>query len=105
MAAESDAALDNQVWYADSGANAPITSNAANLTTQQPFEGTDSIPVGNGTGLSIEHTEHTSLLLDNHSLHMKHILHCPNASVNLLSIKNFCLYNFCYFILIVSSFL
>ncbi|KAJ0097285.1 hypothetical protein Patl1_27807 [Pistacia atlantica] len=49
MAAETNAQFDNQVWYADSGANAHITTNAENLTTQQPFEGSDMITVGNGT--------------------------------------------------------
>lgn len=99
MATETNATLDNQIWYADSGANVHITSNAANLTTQHPFEGTNMITVGNGIGLSIQNNGHTSLLLDKHSFQLKNILHCPDASINLLSINKFCLDNNCYFIL------
>ncbi|XP_035541684.1 uncharacterized protein LOC118344685 [Juglans regia] len=33
------------VWYADSGANAHITSNTANLTDSQPYEGEETIPM------------------------------------------------------------
>ncbi|KAJ0038238.1 hypothetical protein Pint_21992 [Pistacia integerrima] len=80
MAPETNAQFDNQVWYADSGANAHITTNAENLTTQQPFEGSDMITVGNGTGLSIKNTGHSSLYLNQTPFHLNNVLHCPQAS-------------------------
>ncbi|KAJ0008371.1 hypothetical protein Pint_29726 [Pistacia integerrima] len=80
MAGETNAQFDNQVWYADSGANAHITTNAENLTTQQPFEGNDMITVGNGTGLSIKNTGHSSLYLNQTPFHLNNVLHCPQAS-------------------------
>ncbi|KAG6629582.1 hypothetical protein CIPAW_14G093700 [Carya illinoinensis] len=49
MATATNATLDNQIWNIDSVANAHITSNTANHTTQQPFDGTYMIIVGNGT--------------------------------------------------------
>nr|CAN67565.1 hypothetical protein VITISV_020484 [Vitis vinifera] len=42
MVAESNATYEHQVWYADSGANAHITSEAKTLTLQQPFTGQDT---------------------------------------------------------------
>lgn len=38
------------------------------------------------------------------TLQMKHVLHCPQVSVNLLSIYRFCIDNDCYFVLIRSNF-
>ena len=49
MVAKSNAAYEHQVWYADSGANAHITSEAENLTHQQPFNGQDIVTVSNGS--------------------------------------------------------
>ncbi|RVW66115.1 hypothetical protein CK203_007505 [Vitis vinifera] len=46
MVAESNAAYEHQVWYADSGTNAHMTSEAENLTHQQPFTRQDTVTVG-----------------------------------------------------------
>ncbi|KAJ0092460.1 hypothetical protein Patl1_27129 [Pistacia atlantica] len=50
MVVETNATFDNQVWYMDSGANAYITSDATNLTHQQPFHESETVIVGNGLG-------------------------------------------------------
>ncbi|KAL6314116.1 hypothetical protein AAG906_011854 [Vitis piasezkii] len=50
MVAETNATFDHQVWYMDSGANAHITSDATNLTHQQPFRESETVTVGNGSG-------------------------------------------------------
>ena len=61
MVAESNAAYEHQVWYADSGTNAHMTSEAENLTHQQPFTRQDTVTVGNGSGLLIKSIGSTSL--------------------------------------------
>jgi hypothetical protein len=107
MAAQSNALYDDeQEWLADSGANAHITNNLENLTIQQPFEGNDMVAVGNGSGLKIDNAGSTLLHNSNSSsdFHLKNVLHCPNASANLLSIQRFCLDNDCHFILTSSHF-
>ncbi|KAG6715349.1 hypothetical protein I3842_05G247300 [Carya illinoinensis] len=50
MAAEANNIFEQQTWYADSGANAHITANAAHLTPLQPYDGLETVQVGNGSG-------------------------------------------------------
>ena len=57
MVAEANTTYLNQhQWYADSGANIHVTSDAANLAISQPYEGPDTVGVGNGAGLIISRT-------------------------------------------------
>jgi len=107
MAAQANALYDEeQEWLADSGANAHITNNLENLSDQQPFEGNEMVAVGNGAGLKIDNAGSTLIPIPNSSseLHLKNVLHCPDASANLLSIQKFCLDNHCYFKLTSSHF-
>ncbi|XP_059431594.1 uncharacterized protein LOC132165108 [Corylus avellana] len=53
MVAQTNAAINDQEWFADSGANANITNNLENLNIQQPFEANETVEVGNGSGLTI----------------------------------------------------
>jgi hypothetical protein len=98
MVAQSNALHDDQ-WYADNGANAHITNDLENLSIQQPFHQEATVAVGNGAGLTIENTGSSTLHSSLSKFHLKQILHCPNASANLLSIQRFCQDNSCYFIL------
>ncbi|RVW22302.1 Retrovirus-related Pol polyprotein from transposon RE1 [Vitis vinifera] len=84
---------------ADSGANQHITANLEHLTLQQPYTGQENVVVGNGQGLSIAHTDTTIFHTPEAKLNLKRVLHCPQASANLLSINQFCLDNNCLFIL------
>jgi hypothetical protein len=99
MVAQTNSNYEDQQWIADSGANAHITNQFENLQIQQPFQQTEEVAVGNGTGLAIENTGSTLLSTPNTTLQLNNILRCPQASANLLSIHKFCLDNFCYFIL------
>jgi hypothetical protein len=81
-----------QKWLADSGANAHITAEAANIQDPQLFEGVDMVGVGNGAGLNIKHFGSfvvQSTLPNCPQLLLKDILLCPNASANLLSMNKF----------------
>jgi len=105
MVAQTNTQLEAQEWYADSGANAHITRDLENLTIQpQPFQGQESVAVGNGMGIGIEHTSSAILHSSKIPFHIRNILHCPTAATNLISIQKFCLDNNCYFILTSSYF-
>lgn len=90
MVSQCNALRDEDDWLADSGANNHITAELENLTLQEPYQGTESVAVGNGNGLSILHTGSSTLHTPKSILHLKEILHCPEASANLLSINKFC---------------
>jgi hypothetical protein len=99
MAAEANNTFEQQTWYADSGANAHITANVANLTTLQPYDDLETVQVGNGSCLIIKNTGFSSLHTDHTSFQLNKVFHCPQATTNLLSINQLCLDNDCYFIL------
>ncbi|RVW25023.1 Retrovirus-related Pol polyprotein from transposon RE1 [Vitis vinifera] len=99
MVAHSNAEQEEETWFADSGANQHITANLEHLTLQQPYIGQENVAVGNGQGLSIAHTGTTIFHTPEAKLNLKRVLHCPQASANLLSINQFCLDNNCLFIL------
>jgi hypothetical protein len=61
--------------------------------------------VGNGSGLRIANTGSSLLSTSISQFHLNNILHCPNASSNLLSIQKFCRDNHCYFILTSTHFI
>jgi hypothetical protein len=104
MVAHTNAAYEEPQWLADSGANAHITNSLENLNIQQPFQHNEEVAVGNGTGLAIENIGSSLLHTSNSSFKLQNILHCPQASANLLSIQKFCLDNCCYFILTSSHY-
>jgi hypothetical protein len=60
-ALSSNAALEDQQWCANSGANAHITADLENLHLQTPFNGPDKVAVGNGSGLQIQNTGSSGL--------------------------------------------
>ena len=105
MVAHTNIAYDDQQWYADSGANAHITNDLENLNFKQPFQNDDTVAVGNGASLGIENIGSTVLTSSLSKFHLKNVLHCPNASANLLSIQKFCKDNDCYFKLTSTHFL
>jgi hypothetical protein len=81
-------------WLANSGANVDIIANPTNISDPQPFEGTDTVGVGNGTCLNIQSigSSHVhSTLFNKPQFLLNDILHYANASANLLSINKFCL--------------
>lgn len=105
MVADRNAQYDNQVWFADSAANAHITSNVENFSNQQPYNGDESVTIGNGSGLHIKNTASTSIQLGKSKFYLTNVLHCPSASSNLISINKFFIDNDCYFLLTGDDFL
>ena len=108
MVAQTNAQFSNeeQPWYANSGANQHITTDLENLNIiQEPYQGETNVAVGNGSTLQIANMGSTSLTANNSTFKLKHVLHCPNVPINLLSIQKFCANNHCLFKLTASSFL
>jgi hypothetical protein len=78
--------LDDSEWFADSGANGHITNDLETLSIQQPFEGTETVAVGNGSGLTINNSGSTLVHTSKSAFKLNNVLHCPKASAQLLSI-------------------
>jgi hypothetical protein len=97
MIAHTNEEFANQDWLADSGENTHFTTDPSYLTNLQPFDGPQTVGVGNGAGL---HIQQIGTFLDSpasNSLNflLKNIQHCPSASANLLSVNKFCKGNKC----------
>ncbi|KAL5565047.1 hypothetical protein UlMin_028211 [Ulmus minor] len=85
---------DNQgdsCWYPDSGATNHITNDFKNMAYGSDYNGTQKVHMGNGTGLSIKHIDNSyiSCSKPSKSLTLKHILHVPKITKNLLSVSQF----------------
>jgi hypothetical protein len=105
VASQSNALEDEDHWLANSGANIHITPDLDKLTIRQPYKGNEVVAVGNGSGLGISHTGSSSFPTSNSLLYLNDILHCPDATANLLSINKFCYDHNCVFELIATYFL
>lgn len=72
-------------WYIDTGATDHLTSELDKLTTREKYKGTDQIHTANGAGMKIEHIGHSLIYTPDRTLHLKNVLHVPQASKNLIS--------------------
>jgi hypothetical protein len=54
MTAQANEEFATQDWLADSGENTHVIADSFNLTNPQPFDGLDTVGVGNGAGLHIQ---------------------------------------------------
>jgi hypothetical protein len=99
MVAHNFVQPEDSTWYTDSGANHHLTPAMENLHIHEPYTGSDTIAVGNGSHLQITNTGSLTLTTPNANLHMSRVFHCPQALANLLSINQFCKDNHCFFIL------
>ncbi|KAB2606705.1 hypothetical protein D8674_006422 [Pyrus ussuriensis x Pyrus communis] len=88
----------NDAWIVDSGAFHHITADLDSLNQVTPFQGSDTITVGNGTGLSIANTGSTILKTNSSDLVLKNVLHVPRISRSLLSVQQLCADNHSWFI-------
>jgi hypothetical protein len=70
-------------WYADIGASDHITGELEKLTMREKYGGRDQVHVASGSGMHINNIGHTTLSSPNCNLHLKNILHVPNAHKSL----------------------
>jgi hypothetical protein len=76
-------------WYGDTGATDHITGELNKLTMKEKYKGKDQIHAANGQGMSISHVGHAIVKTPSKFLHLKNVLHVPNATKNLVSIHRF----------------
>lgn len=88
-------ASDSSVWLADSGCNAHVAHDASLLTSADPCTSDSQIAVGDGQGISIQHTGKGLLPTPNFTFQLPSIFHAPSMAANLLSVHKLCLDNHC----------
>ncbi|KAI4345931.1 hypothetical protein L6164_013016 [Bauhinia variegata] len=80
----------NNNWLVDSGASHHVTNDLQNLAHHYPYNGTEELVVGDGTGLPITHSG--SLLLPSSytsSFKLQNVLCAPQISKNIISVSKF----------------
>ncbi|XP_078164569.1 uncharacterized protein LOC144559423 [Carex rostrata] len=80
-------------WCLDSGASHHATNDLNNISSYAPFDGFDTLHIGNGTGINILHIGSSSFSFSNFTLLLKDILHVPNLTKNILSLSKLLLDN------------
>ncbi|KAI0509831.1 hypothetical protein KFK09_010428 [Dendrobium nobile] len=74
-------------WYLDSGASAHLTNSMDNLSLSRPYQGSDTITIGDGTSVGITNTGAGLLPNPSRKLHLSKILYSPAIRYNLISIS------------------
>ena len=80
-------------WYMDSGATDHITSDLEKLTVRERYTGGDQIHTANGSGMSIDHIGYATISTPDRNLHIKDVLHVPEATKDLISASKLALEN------------
>lgn len=62
----------------------------ANLSLHAPYDGSDELIIGDGSGLPIANTGSLSFHSSSFSFTLNNVLHVPSASCNIISISQFC---------------
>lgn len=90
MIASSNTASDSR-WYPDSGATNCLTHDLTNLMNKVHFDGNDQVRMGDGSGLDIHHIGSSFFQspFNTKVLNLKHLLHVPSITKNLLSVSQF----------------
>ena len=77
-------------WLVDSGATHHITSDLANLSLHQPYNGANGVMVADGSTVPIQQTGSTSLSTLSRPLDLHKVLYVPNIHKNLISVYRLC---------------
>nr|AAK55460.1 putative gag-pol polyprotein [Oryza sativa Japonica Group]AAP54977.1 retrotransposon protein, putative, Ty1-copia subclass [Oryza sativa Japonica Group] len=83
-------------WYVDTGATDHITGQLDKLTTKERYKGTDQIHTASGEGMSIKHVGHAIVPTPSRPLHLKNVLHVPEAAKNLVSVHKLVADNYAF---------
>ena len=75
-----------------------MTGNANSLSNPQPYNGNNSILLGNGDSLPISHTGNIPLSLGNSNLNLSNVFLVPALDKNLLSVARFTHDNSVFFV-------
>ncbi|PKU70166.1 Retrovirus-related Pol polyprotein from transposon TNT 1-94 [Dendrobium catenatum] len=74
-------------WFLDSGASSHITNSLENMTISTPYQGSDTMTIGDGSSVNVSHTGAGILPTPSRKLNLSHILLSPSIQYNLLSIS------------------
>jgi len=74
-------------WYMDTGATGHITGELDRLTVRDRYNGGDQVHTASGSGMKIDHIGHSTLCFPSSQIHLKNVLHVPQASKNLVSVN------------------
>ncbi|PKU84201.1 Retrovirus-related Pol polyprotein from transposon TNT 1-94 [Dendrobium catenatum] len=85
-------------WFLDSGASSHLTSDISQVQSVQPYTGNAQVQVGNGNQLPIAHSGQGILPTPARKFQLKHLLHVPHLSHNLISVNRLIHDNKCYII-------
>ena len=88
MAAPSPASTNS--WLLDSGATHHLPHTTANIHNGTPYNGTNSVVVGNGKSLPITQVGHSFLHTSAKRFVLHNVLHVPQLTSNLISVSKFC---------------
>jgi hypothetical protein len=80
-------------WYIDSGATTHVTSDINVLSTFSPYNGPETVHIGNDTGLEIAHKGLSLLLTTLKPLTLTNVLHVSEITKKLLSVSQLTLDN------------
>jgi hypothetical protein len=84
-------------WYSDTSATDHITSDLERLAVREKYQGKDQIQTTGGASMSIRHVGHSLLQTPIRALHLRNILHAPQANKHLLSVHQFTRDNHVFF--------
>jgi histone deacetylase 1/2 len=71
----------------DSGATDHITSDLDKLSFRDKYHGGEYVHAANGSGMEISHVGHGFVHSPSHKIHLRNILHVPDASKSLVSVN------------------
>ena len=77
----------------DSGASHHVTADLHNLSMHAPYNGSNDIIIGDGSGLSITHISSSSHHTTHKTFKLNNVLCVPAMKKNLISISQFCTSN------------
>jgi hypothetical protein len=77
-------------WILDTGATDHFTPDISHIPDCHEYRGNEQVTVGNGQSLPINHTGNSQLYASSHLFKLRHVLHVPSMSSNLLSVHKFC---------------
>jgi histone deacetylase 1/2 len=72
-------------WNIDTGATDHITSELERLHAHERYHGNDQVHAANGVGMNISHIGNSIIPTHDQNIHLKDVLHVPDATKNLAS--------------------
>jgi hypothetical protein len=76
-------------WYSDICATHHITNDPERLAIREKYQGREQIQTAGGSSMSIRRVGHSMIHTPTRALHIRNILHAPQATKHLLSVHLF----------------